>query len=303
MRKVIRGSMDQQLAYKLLAGFLVLTMVGSVFAYWIIGTGDNTTQEPQTPDTDLQKYNPDLWIINEPFNSISDALRMTPVGTVSANFIDLENMPPQMIQWVRQSDQLIPQVDSLYKSNTTKMFYARLHEGENQSENNSFLLLSTMLTPRNDFEYMVESNTSILIRQENEYNGMYNILGTPIIFAPPQTAVDVLGILYGKNKTNTSHDQYEGLLSKGEPVSYQVINSNVTFAKQFYMGIGLVNGSYEKTTAYLDVNSSVLKKLNQSQANSTERGFEQYIVNQSGNYTTVKIVSPELLTVLAEETS
>lgn len=295
--------MNQQLAYKLLAGFLVLTMLGSVFAYFFIGGPDGTTQETQTPETDLQKIDPDLWMVNEQFNSISDAMRMTPVGTVSAKYIDLENMPPQMIQWVRQSDQLLPQVDSLYKSNTTKMFYATLNEGENQSENNSFLLLSTTLTPKIDIEYMVEPGTNILIRQENEYNGMYNILGTPIIFAPPQTAVDVLGILYGKNKTNTSYDQYEGLLSKVEPVSYQVINSNVTFAKQFYLGIGLVNGSYEKTTAYLNLNSSVLKKLNQSQANSTERGFEQYIVNQSGNYTTVKIVSPELLTVLTEETS
>lgn len=295
--------MKQETAYKLLAAFLVLTMVGSVFAYWIIGTGDNTTQEPQTQDTNLEKYNPDLWMVNQPFYSISDALRMTPVGTVSADYIDLENMPPQMIQWVRQSDQLIPQVDSLYKSNTTKVFYARLHEGENQSENNSFLLLSTMSTPRNDFEYMVEPGTNILIRQEKEYNGMYNILGTPIIFAEPQTAVNVLEIIYGQNKTNTSYDQYEGILSKVEPVSYQVINSNVTFAKQFYMGIGLINGSYERTTAYLNANSSVLIKLNQSRANSTERGFQQYIVNQSGNYTTVKIVSPELLTVLNEETS
>jgi len=297
------GSMNQQLAYKLLAAFLVLTMVGSVFAYWIIGTGENTTQETQTPENDLQKYDPDLWVVNEPFYSISDALSMTPVGTVSANFIDLDNMPVQMIQYVRQSDQLIREVDSLYKSNTTRMFYARLHEGENQSENNSFLLLSTMAIPKNDFEYMVEPGTSILIRQENEYNGLYNILGTPIIFAPPQTAVNVLEIIYGQNKTNTSYDQYEGLLSKVEPVSYQLINSNVTFAEQFYLGIGLVNGSYERTTAYLDVNSSILKKLNQSRANSTERGIEQYIVNQSGNYTTVKIVSPELLTVLSEETS
>lgn len=294
--------MKQETAYKLLAAFLVLTMVGSAL-FGLFGGRDDTTQEPQAQDTNLEKYNPDLWMVNEPFYSISDALRMTPVGTVSANYIDLENMPPQMIQWVRQIDQLIPQVDSLYKSNTTKVFYAGLHEGENQSENNSFLLLSTMSTQRNDFEYMVEPGTNILIRQENEYNGMYNILGSPIIYAPPQTAVNVLDIIYGQNKTNTSYDQYEGLLSKVEPVSYQVVNSNVTFAKQFYMGIGLVNGSYEKTTVYLDANSTILNKLNQSQANSTERGFEQYIVNQSGNYTTVKIVSPELLTVLSEETT
>jgi hypothetical protein len=301
MRKAIRVSMDQQLAYKLLAGFLVFTMVGSVFAYFFIGGRNDTTPEPQTPDTNLENYNSDLWTVSQPFYSISDALSMTPVGTVYANFIDLENMPVQMIQWVRQSDQLIPQVDSLYKSNTTKMFYAKLREGENQSENNSFLLLSTMSTPKNDFEYFVIPNTTILERQDT---GAINIMGTPVIYAPTEKiASDVLGIIYGLNKSVTSYDQYENLLNKVEPAPYQVVTSNVPFAKQFYEGIGLINGSYERTTAYLNANSSVLKKLNQSRANSTERGFEQYIVNQSGNYTTVKIVSPELLTVLSEEIS
>ena len=129
-------------------------------------------------------------------------------------------------------------------------------------------------------------------------------MGTPVIYAPTEKiASDVLGIIYGLNKSVTSYDQYENLLNKVEPAPYQEVISNVTFAKQFYRGIGLNNGSFERTTAYLNANSSVLKKLNQSQANSTERGFEQYIVNQSGNYTTVKIVSPELLTVLSEETS
>jgi hypothetical protein len=132
---------------------------------------------------------------------------------------------------------------------------------------------------------------------------MYNILGTPMIFAPPQTAINVLNIIYGQNKTNTSYDEYEGLISKVPAAPFQFINSNVTFAKQFYLGVELINGSYERTTAYLDANQSIIKKINQAKANSTQKGFEQYIVNQSGNYTIVKIVSPELFTVLAEETS
>jgi hypothetical protein len=82
-----------------------------------------------------------------------------------------------------------------------------------------------------------------------------------------------------------------------------MVSSNVSFAKQFYFGVGLINGSYERTTAYLDVNSTVIKKLNQLKVNSTQKGFEQYQVNQSGNYTIVKIVSPELFNVLGEETS
>ena len=47
--------MKQQLAYKLLAAFLVLTMLGSVFAYLFIGGRDDTTQETQTPETNPGK--------------------------------------------------------------------------------------------------------------------------------------------------------------------------------------------------------------------------------------------------------
>jgi hypothetical protein len=286
--------MKQQDAYKILAAFLVITMLGSVFAYIFIGQKDNTNSETVTPTTNPDKYNPEFWTVNQPFNSISDGLRMTPPGVVMANYVDLENMPPQMIQWVNQDMKLIQQVDSLYKSNTTKMYYASIKEGDN----NSFLLLSTMSIPKNDFDYIVIPNTTILQRQDTN---AINIMGTPVIYAPTnKVASDVLEIIYSLNKSVTSYDKYENLLTKVEPAPYQILNSNVSFAKQLYIGLNLVNGSFEGTTAYLDANSSVLKKINLSKANSTQKGYEQFSVNQTGNYTIVKVVSPELMKVISE---
>jgi hypothetical protein len=286
--------MKQQDAYKILAAFLVLTMLGSVFAYIFIGQKDTTNSDTVTPNANLEKYNPEFWTVNQPFYSISDALKMTPPGAIVTYFVDLENMPTQMIQWVRQEIPVIQEVDSLYKSNTTKMYYASIKEGQN----NSFLLLSTMSIPKNDFEYIVIPNTNNILQRQD--TGMINIMGTPVIYAPDKTASDVLNIIYGMNKSVTAYDQYENLLTKVEPAPYQILNSNVSFAKQFYIGLNLVNGSYEGTTAYLDANSSVLKKINQSKANSTQKGFEQFSINQSENYTIVKVISPELLKVISE---
>lgn len=299
MRKVIRGSMKQQDAYKLLAAFLVFTMVGSVFAYIFIGARDYTAQETRTPETNLEKYNPEFWVVNQPFDSISDALKMTPPYAVSANYVDIESMTPQMVQWVRQEQMigsLINDVDSkIYKSNTTKMYYAGL-------QNNSFLLLNTISPERNDFEYMVLPDTypPILRRQDT---GAINIMGNPIIYTNDKTASDVLGILYSLNKTATGYDEFEGLLNKADAAPFQEINSNVSFAKQFYMGIRETNGNYERTTVYLNLNSSALKKLDRLKANSTQNGFIDYYLNTSGNYTTVKISSPNMLKVLNEEIS
>jgi len=91
------------------------------------------------------------------------------------------------------------------------------------------------------------------------------------------------------------------LLSKVPDAPFQSITSNVTFAKQFYMGIRLKNGSYERTTAYIDLNSSVMKKLEQLKTNSTQRGISQYDIKKSGSYTIVQISGQDLPSVLMEE--
>ncbi len=295
--------MKKQDVFKILvAAILVLTMVFSIFAYIFTSPSSNSESQPSDQQSQQDKYNPDFWIINQPFYSISDALNMTPSGAVMADYADLEGMTPQMMQWARTNLSIISETDSIYNSSSTIVYYSNLNSGKN----NSFLLLSTMSPEKNDFEYIQRPNTSIpiLIRQERQYYGLYNIMGTPVILAPPQTAVDVLNIIYSQNKTNTSYDQYSGLLSNvAEPAQFQIVNSNVSFASQFYMGIGTTNGTYERTAAYLNINSSNLIRLKQLETNSTRRGFVQYNITLNGNYTIVKIASPDFFNVLNEETS
>ncbi len=283
--------MKQQDAYKLLAAFMILIMIIVPVAYVITNPRSDVEQTPEQ-QSPQEKYNPEFWVVDKPFYSVSDALNITPYGAVTADYADIESMTPLMIQWV--ITQLpVNEVDYLYKSNTTKIYYARLPDFNNKS---NFLLLSTMFPERNDFEYIQIPDTTILRRQDT---GAINIMGNPVIYAPwDKTAGDVLEIIYGMNKTNTSYDQYEGLLSKVEPAPFQEINSNVSFAKQFYLGVRATNGSYERTTVYLNINSSTLKKLNQLKANSTQSGFTHYNITKSGNYTVVKAVSPDLLSVL-----
>jgi hypothetical protein len=293
--------MKKQDAYKLIAAFMILIMIIVPVAYIITSPSSNSESQTSAQQSQQDKYNPDFWIVNQPFYSISDALNMTPYGAIMADYVDLGGMTPQMAQWARQNFQIIGEADSVYKSNSTIVYYSNLNSGKN----NSFLLLSTMSPEKNDFEYITLPNTNIpiLIRQEQQLSGLYNIMGNPVILAPPQTAVDVLNIIYSQNKTTTAYDQYEGLLSNVEPAQLQIVNSNVSFANQFYMGIGTVNGTYERTTAYFNINSSNLTKLNRLETNSTQRGFVQYNITRSGNYTIVKITSPDLFNILNEATS
>ncbi len=296
--------MKQSDAYKLLAAFMILIMIVVPLAYMVIDRGDITQPTPE-PTPQENNYHQEYWVINQPFYSISDALNMTPYGAVTAYYVDITGMTPQMEQWARQGVPFINEADSIYKSNSTKVYYSNLQLGENSS----FLLLNTMDPEKEDFQYIVLpiSGIPILKRTVQDVNGkpldIYNIMGEPVIFAPPPTAVDVLNIIYGQNKTKTAYDQYAGLLNNVEPAPFQIINSSVSFASQFYMGIAPVNGTYERTTAYLNINQSNFTMLDKLRLNSTQRSFSEYNITRSGNYTVVKIDSPSLLNVLKEEYS
>ena len=291
--------MKQQDANKLMAFFLAFIMLGSVFFYFVFQNIPD--QQPVEENINQTYYDPEFWTFSQPFYSISDALNITPPGALNADFVDLESMTPQMAEWTKTVKPILAEVDQIYKSNTTKMFYSDLKYDTNRS----FLLLNTMDTEKNDFEYIVSpyyyDNHALLIRQEGTLNGLYNVLGTPVMLAPQQTVIDVLDITTSLNETVTSYDTYRGLLSKVPDAPFQTITSNVTFAKQFYMGIRLNNGSYERTTAYLDLNSSVMKKLNGLSENSTQRGISQYDVKKNGNYTIIQIYSQDMGAVLMEE--
>ncbi len=204
--------MKQSDTYKLLAAFMILIMIIVPLAYMVIDRGAITQKTPE-PTPAVENYHPEYWVIDQPFYSISDALNMTPPGVVDANYVDLESMTPQMEQLTRQSLPLINEADSLYNSNSTKVYYSSLHYGKNIS----FLILSTMYPEKEDFEYIMLPNTNFpILKRTVQSNGknieIYNIMGNPVIFAPPPTAVDVLNIIYSQNKTTTAYDKYAGLL-------------------------------------------------------------------------------------------
>lgn len=290
--------MKQQDMYKILAFFLAFTMIFSIFAYIFINPADNTQQE--TEDQTEDYYDPEFWTFDQPFDSISDALNITPPGAESAIYIDLETMTPQMAEIMRNYNPIFAEIDMIYNSNTTKMFYSNLRSGKNVS----FLLLSTMDPLKNDFQYMfIDSyyDHPLLVRQEGDLRELINVMGIPVILAPQRTTFDVIDITVSLNETVTSYDKYKDILSKVPYAPFQNLTSNVTFAKQFYMGVSQNNETYERTTAYLDVNLSVMKKLNQLKTNSTEKGFSQYNITKTGNYTLVKVSSQDLFAVLMEE--
>jgi len=179
------------------------------------------------------------------------------------------------------------------------MYFANIGRGENSS----FLLLSTMFPEKNDFDYVEIPNSYPPILKRTDLNNTYNVMGNPVILAPGNILINVLNITTSLNETATAYDNYKELFGIVKPASFQIMNSSVNFADDYYMGIRDINGSYERTTAYKNINQTLLGKLELQKTNSTERGFSGYNITRTGNYTVVRITSNKLQDVLSEKTS
>ncbi len=330
MRNALRTSMKQQTANKIIAVFLAFTMLLSVAALFFSGSRSNNDETPVNAPLTNEEQEQALWSFNEPLYSISDGLKITPPGAVSAEFIDLNSMTPQMMQWAKQlkvdlvNYPILSWTDNLYNSSTDKLYYAHLKEGQNES----FLLLNNIYPQKINFQYEKDQsgfppaylNQYLLIREDEEFKNIINVMGTPSVFAPWPIVEKVINITVLKNNaTKTAYDEYEGLLTYSENAPYQMIASNPGFADQIYIGIKKNNDSYQRTTVYMNLNSTSMKNLTMFKANSTQKGFilydiKQYNVTQTPSselnashkvnqsYTVVKVAGPDLLRVLTEET-
>ncbi|MCZ7380444.1 MAG: hypothetical protein O8C64_02540 [Candidatus Methanoperedens sp.] len=162
--------MKQQDAYKLIAAFMILIMIIVPVAYVITSPRSDTSSQTSSQQSQQDKYNPEFWTVDQPFYSIADGLNMTPYGAITADFVDIDGMTPQMKQAVLQYSgdmgSLINDMDNrIYKSNTTKMYFATLPSIQQGVPN--FLLLSTMYPDRNDFEYIVIPNTNNILKRQD----------------------------------------------------------------------------------------------------------------------------------------
>lgn len=289
-----------QWVYKAIAAFLILTMVFSALVsfYW----GGPAEQEREQEE--FNTFNIGGKLVEHDFNSISDALKMTPPGITQATFIDFEAMQGTLLeQWTREV--YTKEVDKLYQSNTTKMYFTYL--------NNTPLLLTTIYPRKIAFEYTVlpyhpYQDYYFLIRADT---GAINVMGDPIIYGSYENAIKVIDILEGY-ANNTAYDQFSSLLNVATPpgnvssydqtegVPFQRISAKTDFADQFYDGIKEKDGHYERTRIYLNASKNLTTRIGELKSNSSERGFKEYNVTQDKNITIVRIIS-DLAAVLGEE--
>jgi uncharacterized protein YxeA len=301
--KEVRYLMDQKTGAKIVAGFLALIMLLSIFTYFLNGdSSDSQQQNNQFDDYDnIQNDNFNVvgQLIDHDFNSIADALEMSPSDTYSAYYIDVEYMNSTTGElWneylnpnittvlpIRKSE-----VDNLYRSqtqfiSTRQMYFADLANGE-------FLLLSTMTPKRVFFNYNTgitsyDGRHQVLIRE----NGGSNVMGEPTLFAPSRNlAESILSIITGPATQPTAYDAFSPLLNFSDDYSeFQVVSSQIDFADKYYLGISNQDGNFTRTTIYQNPTSETSSYLKQLAKTGLSRGFSTYNLTNEGDILKVVI--------------
>jgi len=307
--------MDQKTGAKIMAGFLVLVMLLSIFPYFLDGGSSNSQQQNnQFDDYDYiqnDNFNVGGQLIDHNFNSISDALEMSPPDTYSAQYIDVEYMNSTTGEF--WNDYLNPnittvvpirksEVDGLYRSqtqfiSTRQMYFADLPDDE-------ILLLSTMTPKQVFFNYNTaitsyDGRHQVLIRE----NGGSNVMGEPTLFAPSRNlAESILSIIDGPASQPTAYDTFSPLLNFSEDYSeFQVVSSQVDFADKYYLGIYQnQDGNFTRTTIYQNATTETSSHLKQLARTGLTRGFSLYNLTTEGNILKV-VITGQFLNVIDED--
>ena len=226
--------------------------------------------------------------VDHKFDSIADGLDMTPKGVRFVRYIDVTRTAGTPLEAGVTS---AIQPNSTYNAKLTKTFYVDYNDGV------SWMELHTISPEIIAFPYWMNptlyNGYQLLIRE----NGIYNAIGTPLIFGPQDQVESTIDVLSGSDERS---DEFDHILSYADMDSeFQMLTSDAAFANQYYLDFKkLDNMNYSRTTIYVDAVNSTLENLVKFEANSTERAVV-YDITTDGNIT--KVVLTGNFYILASE--
>lgn len=271
---------------KLIAIFLAFIMVGSVIPYLFSGSSqpEENNPEDQTNAPGFESVSGKH--VDHKFNSIDDALKMTPEGVVSAQYFDISKIKGTPIENLINLNRTAPQ--GMYNANITKTYSANYNGSQFQLHTFTPEIVAFQYTskPYNGYQLLGRSN------------GIYNVIGNPTILGSEEKVKDVIDVL-SKDSENT--DKFDRIISYSNPdAEIQVVQDIPNdFADQYYLGISkLGNNNYQRNIVYLNPSNSTIDNISQLEANSTERGVE-FNTTTEGDITKV-VVEGNLMSVISE---
>jgi hypothetical protein len=303
--------MNPKIGIQFIAAFMILSMILSSVAYFI-GSGNSSDEDNNQPDINTlqtEYFNVGGKHVFHSFNSIADGLQMSNPQTYEAQFLDVEYIESTALElWNEQLPLNLTtvymrnkvEVDNLYMTSSKQIYFA-------QDFNDEFLLLSTMTPKIVSFEYIglpsSDNQYLLLSRLDTTDTKHTNVMGEPTIFTPTRESAEaVISIIESFAVPPTAYDTFSPVLNYSDDYSeFQVVNSQVGFADLYYMGLHRNDdGSFTRTTIYLDASDESAAHINELALSGSERGFSQYDVTTEGDILKV-VLTGEFSLVTGED--
>ncbi|MFP4654811.1 MAG: surface glycoprotein [Methanohalobium sp.] len=272
---------------KLIALFLAFIMVGSLFGILLSGStqSDNNESTDQTNAPGFESISGKH--VNHEFNSIDDALQLTPKGVVSAQYFDVSKIKGTPMENLIDLNRTAPR--EMYNADITKSYTTSYNDSQG-------FQLHTFTPEIVAFQYNEESYNGYQLLGRG--NGIFNVIGDPTILGQEEKVKNVIDVISDKSD-NT--DKFDHIISYTNPDAEIEVVQDVPngFADQYYLGFNqLENNDYQRNIVYLNPSNSTVDNISQLEANSTERGVE-FNTTTEGNITKV-VVEGNLMSVTSE---
>lgn len=269
----------QKLMYQLFAIFMIASMALSGLAYFI---GFGLTSSSNSGATDRTDYNSQQSQLPNPataigfgdvggttidadFNSISDALKITPQGIVTAQFTNVEKSMGTPLQ--NMAAQGLPPKE-FYNEDVGNSYGAVFEEG-------NVIYYHIVPSKSLNFGYIVDPSPyrgyNLLMRE----NGLRNVVGTPVMLTDPDTAYKSLDVIGGE--TDSAYNRFAPALkysSSEDIIAY--IDTNNPLASIFYSGFRMGAdthadaGKGTRTLIYQNISVNATSKIDALANNETD---------------------------------
>jgi hypothetical protein len=298
--------MNQKIGVQVIAAFMVLTMVLSVFVMLFGGNSPDNTEDQASylPD---EQFNIAGKQVVHGFNSITDALQMSTPDIYLAEFINMEYINATDSQpWYEQLSANLTfiaplnksEIDHVYQTSTKQMYLGQSYNG--------FILLSTMSPKKTPLNYIpsYSRDGQYIILERIDING-FNVMGDPTILASSLESTEaVLSILENWTIPQTAYDTFRPVLNHSDDHSeFQVVFNMMFYPDHFtdlyYLGLHKNDdGSFTRTTIYQNPTTDAVSHINNISMNSQELGYTDYTVTEDGDIIKV-VASGEFMLVTA----
>lgn len=261
---------------KVVALFLAFIMVMSILPFLFSGGNKQTTPE----NIEAQSFSSiGGEQVNIPLNSLSDGMAVTPSDVIAAQYLNIEEAENSHLQLIIGNTSGL---DALYGAKVLNTYSAAY-------ENETWFELHQISPEVVAFPYYLSPEPykgyQLLLRQ----NGLYTVIGSPIIIGTNDSTAQVIDVISGDNPTATRFDEIlEYAVDGAQLESVGIPDSG---ADQYYMAWkteGTSNNNYSRTTVFLNPTEATIGNITEYVSSGEENGLT-YVVNTYGNITEVTI--------------